>query len=174
VPSRTRYKGLVPERADDADVAAVTSALLTASRLLVAVSARSLAAAEERVTLPQFRMLVLLQVHGESNLVTLADRLAVNSSTALRMVDRLVDGGFVVRREHPGSRREVLLRLTRAGRQIVDEVTARRREEIAAIVSSMSAKNRSGLVRALRAFTAAGGEISPELTERDALPLGWE
>jgi DNA-binding MarR family transcriptional regulator len=173
-PSQTRYKRLVLERADDADVAAVTSALLTASRLLVAISARSLAAAEERVTLPQFRLLVLLHVHGETNLVTLADRLAVNSSTALRMVDRLVDGGFVIRRAHPDSRREVLLRLTKAGRQIVDEVTARRREEIATIVSSMSARNRSGLVRALRAFAAAGGEIPPEQMERDVLPLGWE
>lgn len=171
-PPRTRYKRGVLERADDADVAAVTSALLTASRLLVAVSARSLAAAEERVTLPQFRMLILLHAHGETNLVTLAERLAVNSSTALRMVDRLADGGFVVRRVNPESRREVLLRLTAAGVQIVDEVTARRREEIAAIVSSMSATDRAGLISALRAFAAAGGEVSPEQMERDLLPLG--
>jgi DNA-binding MarR family transcriptional regulator len=173
-PRRARYKGVVAERAEDDDVAAVTSALLTASRVLVAIAARSLAAAEERVTLPQFRMLVLLHAHGETNLVTLADRLAVNASTALRMVDRLVDGGFVARRAHPGSRREVLLKLTKTGRQIVDEVTARRREDIAAIVSAMSARNRTGLVRALRAFTAAGGEVSADEMERDLLPLGWE
>jgi DNA-binding MarR family transcriptional regulator len=164
----------VPEHIDKDDVAAVTSALLTASRLLVAVSARSLAAVEERVTLPQFRMLVVLHTHGETNLVTLADRLAVNSSTAMRMIDRLADAGFVARRAHPQSRREVLLRLTKAGRQIVDEVTARRRQEIAAIVSTMSARNRAGLVRALRAFAAAGGEPPPDEIERDLLPLGWE
>jgi DNA-binding MarR family transcriptional regulator len=156
------------------DVTALTSAVLTASRLLVAVSARSLAAAEERVTLPQFRMLVLLATHGETNLVTLADRLVVNPSTALRMVDRLADGGFVSRRVNPDSRRETLLRLTSAGRQIVDEVTARRREEIAAIVTRMSAKDRVGLVRALRAFAEAGGEPSTEERERDLVPLGWE
>jgi DNA-binding MarR family transcriptional regulator len=156
------------------DVAALTSALLTASRLLVAVSARSLAAAEERVTLPQFRVLVLLAIHGETNLVSLAERLVVNSSTALRMMDRLVDGGLVERRANPESRREVLLRLTEAGRQIVDEVTARRRTEIAAIVTRMSAKDRAGVVRALRAFTVAGGEVSAEERERDLLPLGWD
>jgi hypothetical protein len=102
-----------PARADAGlhdDVAALTSAVLTASRLLVAVSARSLAAAEERVTLPQFRMLVLLAAHGETNLVTLADRLVVNPSTALRMVDRLADAGFISRRVNPDSRRETLLR----------------------------------------------------------------
>jgi DNA-binding MarR family transcriptional regulator len=156
------------------DVTALTSAVLTASRLLVAVSVRSLAAAEERVTLPQFRLLVLLDTHGETNLVTLADRLVVNPSTALRMVDRLADGGFVSRRVNPESRRETLLRLTAAGQQIVDEVTSRRREEIAAIVVRMSPNDRGGLVRALRAFAEAGGEPAAEERERDLVPLGWE
>jgi DNA-binding MarR family transcriptional regulator len=159
---------------DPDDVATLTSALLTASRLLIAISVRSLAAAEERVTLPQFRLLVLLDAHGETNLVTLADRLVVNSSTALRMVDRLVDGGFVSRRVNPDSRREVLLQLTKTGLQLVDEVTARRRKEIAAIVSSMAPGDRDGLVRALRAFAAAGGEPSADQAERDVLPLSWE
>jgi DNA-binding MarR family transcriptional regulator len=154
------------------DVSAVTSAVLTASRLLVAVSMRSLAAAEQRVTLPQFRLLVLLDGHGETNLVTLADRLAVNSSTALRMVDRLADRGLVGRRVNPDSRREVLLRLTEVGQRIVDEVTARRREEIAAIVARMPARSRAGLVQAMRSFAAAGGEPD-DAAERDPVPLGW-
>lgn len=42
----------------------MVTALLTASRLLVAVSARSLAAVEESLTLPQFRMLVVLDSRG--------------------------------------------------------------------------------------------------------------
>lgn len=46
------------------EVDAVTGAVLTASRLLVAVSARSLSAAGERVTLPQFRMLLVLSTRG--------------------------------------------------------------------------------------------------------------
>lgn len=157
-----------------ADVAALTSAVLTASRLLVALSVRSLAAVEERVTLPQFRLLILLASHGETNLVSLSERLAVNPSTALRMVDRLVDGGFVIRRANPASRREVLLRLTEAGQQIVGEVTARRRQEITSIVTSMSQEDRAGLVKALRSFAAAGGEPSEEERERDLVPLGWD
>jgi DNA-binding MarR family transcriptional regulator len=158
------------------DVAALISAVLTASRLLVAVSLRSLAAAHGRVTLPQFRMLVLLAEHDEVNLVTLAERLAVNSSTAFRMVDRLVDRDLVSRRVNPDSRREVLLRLTEPGRGIVDRVIAQRREEIAAIVTKMTVSDRDGLVKALRAFAAAGGEPPPEegKRERDPVPLGWD
>jgi DNA-binding MarR family transcriptional regulator len=158
----------------DEDVDAVAAAVLTASRLLVAVSARSLASAEERVTLPQFRLLVVLASHGETKLVALADALAVNPSTALRMVERLAAAGLVSRRVNPASRREVVLRLTAAGQQIVDDVTARRREEIAAIVRRMPPRQRSGLVRALRSFTDAGGEPSAADRARDLVPLGWE
>ena len=156
------------------DVDAVTSAVLTASRLLVAISARSLAAVGERVTLPQFRLLVVLATHEETNLVTLAEHLVVNPSTAMRMVERLATAQLVERRVNPASRREVLLRLTDSGRQIVDEVTARRREEIAGIVATMPAEQRAGLVTALRAFTDAGGEPPVDEPGRDAIPLGWD
>jgi DNA-binding MarR family transcriptional regulator len=56
--------------------------------------------------------------------VALAERLAVNSSTALRMVDRLAGRGLVSRWVNPASHREVLLQLTGAGQRVVDEVTA--------------------------------------------------
>lgn len=162
----------MPEPADD-DVNAVTGAVLTASRLLVAVSARSLAAARDRVTLPQFRMLVVL-AGGETKLVALADRLAVNPSTAMRMVDRLTAAGLVDRRTNPVDRRENVLRLTAEGRRIVDDVTARRRHEIAAIVARMPPAQRGGLVAALRAFTDAGDEPPVTAPAHDAIPLGWD
>ncbi|GAB2808273.1 MarR family transcriptional regulator [Actinoallomurus bryophytorum] len=156
------------------DVNAVTSAVLTASRLLVAISARSLTAVEEQVTLPQFRMLVVLATHGEMKLVGLAGRLAVNSSTAMRMADRLSVAGLIDRRVNPANRREIALRLTEYGHRIVEDVTAHRREEIAAIVTRMPADQRTGLVTALRAFTDAGGEPFFSLTARDALSIGWD
>jgi DNA-binding MarR family transcriptional regulator len=142
------------------DLDAVTSAVLTASRLFVAISARSLAAVDDQVTLPQFRMLVVLAVHGEMKLAALAGHLAVNPSTAMRMVDRLVVAGLLDRRINPADRRENVLRLTAAGRGIVDDVTARRRTEIAAIVTRMPPDQRAGLIVALRAFTEAGGGSS--------------
>jgi DNA-binding MarR family transcriptional regulator len=107
--------------ADDVD--AVTRAVLTASRLLVAVSARSLAAVEDRVTLPQFRLLVVLSTHGSAKLVVLAERLGVNPSTAMRMIDRLVAAGLVDRRANPDNRRETVLRLTDEGYRLVEDVT---------------------------------------------------
>lgn len=153
----------------DAGVDEVTSAMLTASRLLVAISARSLAEVQDAVTLPQFRLLVVLSSQGPTKLVTLAGLLEVNPSTALRMVDRLTAAGLVRREASPRSGREVLIQVTGAGRRIVDDVTACRRAEIAAVVSRMPAGQRRALVAALRAFTEAGGE--PPVG--DTAQLGW-
>ncbi|MFD7770646.1 MarR family winged helix-turn-helix transcriptional regulator [Streptomyces sp. NPDC059787] len=153
------------------DVEAVTRAVLTASRLLVAVSARSLAAVEDRVTLPQFRMPMVLSTRGATKLVTLADLLHVAPSTAMRMVDRLIAAGLADRQANPANRRETLLRLTDEGRHTVGDVTARRRAEIAAIVERLAPRQRAALVGALTAFNEAGGE--PSATEPRPYPLGW-
>jgi DNA-binding MarR family transcriptional regulator len=74
------------------------------------------------------------------------------------MVDRLVGAGLIDRLPHPTSRRELLASLTKRGRDVVAKVTANRRSEIARIVEKMPVAERHGLVRALTAFTAAGGE----------------
>lgn len=155
------------------DVDAVTRAVLTASRLLVAVSARSLAAVEDRVTLPQFRLLVVLSTEGPAKLVVLAERLGVNPSTALRMMDRLIAAGLADRQVNPDNRRETVLRLTDDGRRIVEDVTGRRRAEIAAIVSRLDPEQRAALVSALGAFTEAGAEPAVGGREAELYPLGW-
>lgn len=142
----------------DADVDAVTDAVLTASRLLVAASARSVAAVENSLTLPQFRLLVVLSSAGPLKLAALADALGVNPSTVTRMIDRLIGTQLVDRRPNPASRRENVVALTPNGAEVVAEVTARRRTEIARIVRRMPAAARRGLVGALAAFSEAGGE----------------
>jgi DNA-binding MarR family transcriptional regulator len=162
-----------PAAPDGVDVDAVTSAVLTASRLLVAIAARSLASAGDAVTLPQFRLMVVLASRGHLKLTAVADELAVNPSTALRMVERLSIAGMVTRAANPTVRREVVLGLTERGRQVVDEVTARRREEIASIVARMRAPQRAALVAALEAFAEAGGEPPAEPPPRELSPLGW-
>ncbi|WP_285753750.1 MarR family transcriptional regulator [Lentzea sp. NBRC 105346] len=140
------------------DVDALTDAVLTASRLLMAISARSLASVEETITLPQFRLLVVLDSRGAMKLTGLADVLAVNPSTATRMVDRLIAADMVARQPNPTSRREVVIELTAAGQKVVRGVLRKRRTEISKIVARMPESKRRGLVNALVAFTEAGGE----------------
>ncbi|MEU7593257.1 MarR family transcriptional regulator [Streptomyces sp. NPDC039022] len=152
---------------------AVTGAVLTASRALVAVSARSLAAVEGTVTLPQFRLLVVLSVHGAASLTAVAELLGVNPSTAMRMIDRLIAAGFVDRKLNPANRRETRIQLTDGGRRLVDEATARRRQEITAIVERMTPEQGAALVEALTAFAEAAKEPAASWAGGGRCPLGW-
>ncbi|MFI5611890.1 MarR family winged helix-turn-helix transcriptional regulator [Amycolatopsis sp. NPDC051903] len=154
----------VPATAD-----AITDAVLTASRLLVAVSARSLAAAGDLITLPQFRVLVILHSRGTLNQAALAELVGVTPSTTSRMVDRLVAVGMVVRQDSPSSRREIVVELTGEGERVVRLVTERRRREIARIVAKMPEDARHGLVEALTAFAEAGGEPPA----KDSIDAAW-
>jgi DNA-binding MarR family transcriptional regulator len=162
-----------PPAPDTADVDAVTGAVLTASRLLLAVSARSLTAVADRVTLPQFRLLAVLATHGDAKLVDLAEQLAVNPSTAMRMLDRLIAAGLADRKSNPVNRRETMLRLTPEGRTLVDEVMAARRREITSVVQRLTSEQRTSLITSLTAFTEAGGEPAVSGTGPDAYPPGW-
>jgi DNA-binding MarR family transcriptional regulator len=148
--------------AADESVDVITDALLTASRLLVSISVRSISKLDDGITVAQFRTLVILSNQGPINLATLAGLLGVQPSATGRMVDRLVAAGLIDRLPHPTSRRELLAALTERGGDVVRRVTEHRRAEIAAIVQKMPPAERRGLVGALTAFTAAGGE--PDVT----------
>src|SRR5262245_10375724 len=105
----------------------VTEALLFASRALVAVAARSLAAVDDDVTLPQYRAMVVLASRGQQTVGQLADALSIHASTTTRLCDRLVAKRLVSREQSPGNRRETVIAASRAGKRLVDRVTERRR-----------------------------------------------
>lgn len=144
-------------------------AVLAASRALVAVAARSLADHAEDVTLAQYRVLVELASRGPLRAADLAAALGVDRSTATRMCERLVRKRLVDRRRVSSDRRSVRLSLTPAGRQLVREVTQRRRAEIAKIVRRMPGEGRAPMLAALRAFADAAGELPAQ-----DWAMGWD
>ena len=146
----------------------VVDAVVGASRALVAIAARSLGAAGEEVTLPQYRALVVLASRGPQRVVDLAGFLDVTASTATRMCDRLAGKGLVRRRRLSTDRRSVRVSISAAGLDLVAAVTQRRRRDIQAIVERMSSADRDQLVATLRMFADAAGEVP----EQD-WSLGW-
>lgn len=146
----------------------VVDATLLASRALMGVLARSMASVLDQITLPQFRVLVLVAATGPMRTGALAERTGVHASTLTRTADRLVRGGWVRRLENPLSRREVLIELTDAGTRLVQDVMERRRAEIAEILGRMSPEQRQLVLAGLRAFGEAAGEPGAQ----DLLTLG--
>jgi DNA-binding MarR family transcriptional regulator len=141
-----------------ADEAAV-DAVLTASRTLVAVATQSLGAAAEDTTIAQYRALVVLASRGPQRMTDLAAALDVTPSTAGRMCDRLLRKALIRRHRTRADRRAVQVSITAAGREIVDQATARRRALIAGILGRLPARQQSAVASALAAFAAAAGEI---------------
>jgi len=124
-------------------------AVLRASRALVGIAAVSIAGADDVVSVPQFRVLVMLHTRGPLNLAAVAAGLD--------------------RRESPEDRRNVTLTVTDAGRRLVDSVTRHRRVAIERVLRKMSAPERDRLAKALSAFATAAGEPSDD----NVLALGW-
>jgi DNA-binding MarR family transcriptional regulator len=147
----------------------VIDAVLSASRVLVAVAARSLSDIAEKVTLTQYRTLVVLASRGPQNLVGLAEAVGVTPATATRMCDRLVKKKLVVRQSELDDRRQIRLALTKKGIKLISAVTDRRRREIETILRAIDPKEQNVLVLALGQFAAAAGEVP----EQD-WSIGWD
>ena len=146
-------------RGGEPDLDIIIETVLTTSRVFVAIAARSLASTESDVTLPQFRLLIVLAAHGPQGLGPLAEFLAVNASTAMRMCDRLIRKGLVRRRKSSTDRREVRLALTERGRVLVDHTTAQRRIELSRLLKTMPVEEQRHLVQALAYINAVAGEV---------------
>jgi DNA-binding MarR family transcriptional regulator len=138
---------------------AAVDAVLTASRTMVAVATMSLGAAAEDTTIAQYRALVVLASRGPQRLVDLAGALGVMPSTAGRMCDRLVRKGLIRRHRARADRRAVQVSITAAGREVVDQATARRRALIAMILGRLPDDRQAAVADALRTFAEAAGEI---------------
>lgn len=157
------------ETSAEVPIGELVDGILSASRALVAVAARSLAQVADDVTLAQYRALVEIASRGPLRAADLAVALRVDRSTATRMCDRLLRKGLVSRRRLADDRRGVRISLTNGGRELVGEVGRRRRAEIEQILERMPAADRVRVNEALHEFAAAAGEV-PE----QSWTLGWD
>lgn len=145
---------------------ALVDALLTASRSLLGIVIRSVESAPVAVTIPQHRVLVMLEDDGPLGIGVIAAELGVNPSNASRVCDRLQRLGLVERAQSPEDRRSVLVALTGEGRQVLQSVTDHRREEIARVVAQMDGRSTTAVVRALDSVSDAAGEVEQAVKGR--------
>lgn len=75
------------------------------------------------------------------------------------MCDRLLRKGLIRRHRARADRRAVQVSVTAAGREVVDQATARRRALIAGILARLPAAEQAAVAAALESFAAAAGEI---------------
>jgi len=76
------------------------------------------------LTMPQFRLLLVLALRGGAASHDLAESMGVSLATITGIVDRLAAHDLVTRREDPRDRRVRRVELTAAGRGLVDDIAA--------------------------------------------------
>ncbi|MGC5034648.1 MarR family winged helix-turn-helix transcriptional regulator [Streptomyces sp. DT190] len=142
---------------------AVAAQIADAVESLTALWAVAAQEASLRLSPHQLRALRTLQAAPGLNLTSLADRLDIGLPTASRLCDRLAAAGLLERAPHPGTRREVQLRLTAHGQRILSDVAVRRAQALTAALEAMAPAERAALSRGLRGFLAARRTAVPRV-----------
>lgn len=123
------------------------AAIQLATSDLVGVALRSVEDLE--VSLPQFRLLRVLDDLGEASATRCAQVLSVGGSSITRLVDRLDASGHLVRRPDATNRSAVVLALTDEGRRLVRKVQTRRRRELKKALDRLSPDERAQCIAVL-------------------------
>lgn len=145
-------------------------AVMDAARVLVAIVAASVLQVEDQASLPQLRVLTLMEKRGSLTLGGVAAALGVHPSNATRMCDRLVVAGYVDRQDDPDDRRQLRLTLTDVGHRLVESVMSHRRTAVARAMAEMAPEDRALLVSTLEQFTTAAFGL---VDEDAAAALSW-
>jgi DNA-binding MarR family transcriptional regulator len=163
VPTPDRNAAAGPVTSEQVD------AVMLAAQALVGVVVQSLAEFEDRVTLPQLRVLILVSQRGTLNLNALARAMNVHPSNATRACDRLVAAGLLSRSDAADDRRNLALELTDDGRELIETLVEHRREAIGAVLARVPASQRRPIAGAMRAFGQAAGQGAVD----EAWKMGW-
>ena len=137
-----------PSTVDDEALAARVE---IAARGLLALSTRASMDLPDGISLTQLRALAAAEEAGPCSLGILAQALMISTSSASRLVDRLIAAGVLDRRPSDVSRREVVLQVTPRGRRLLRRHEASRRAVFGQALAKLSPAEVRALTRGLEA-----------------------
>jgi DNA-binding MarR family transcriptional regulator len=112
------------------------------------------------LSVPQFRVLAFLSRAPGAPLTSVAQHLGVARSTASATVDRLVRRKLVNRAKHPEERRSVVLTLTPAGAQHLQQAREATLARMAKVLAGLSAADLGQVTEGLTLLGGAFKEIA--------------
>jgi DNA-binding MarR family transcriptional regulator len=107
------------------------------------------------VSMAQLHIMYTLQRSGEMTMSHLADVLNVSLSNATGLIDRLEERGYLARERVQTDRRVVIVRLTPAGEQMLDEVDALSDDLLRSVLGRLPASQLRAVAHAISALREA-------------------
>jgi len=104
------------------------------------------------ISMAQLHIMYTLQRGGEMPMSRLADVLHVSLSNATGLIDRIEERGFVERTRVPEDRRVVMIRVTDAGRRMLEEVDAISSELLRSVFGRIGRSQVAAVGRAIAAL----------------------
>ena len=127
----------------------IDDTLSTVARAVRRASAQRLG--PHGIAMHQLRALRTIErLGGRPRIADLAERMHIAPRSATEVVDHLADRGLVTRMPNPDDRRSVVIEVTDAGRGLMAEVGAARREVAREFYGVLDADERTELLRLLR------------------------
>ncbi len=117
---------------------------------------------EVGISMPQAKTLYLVAAAGEVHMSDLVARLGVSLSTVSGLVDRLVDAGWVVRRDDPADRRQVMVAITPAGSSFLDRFRELGSHQLRRLLARLDEPTLATVRSALAALRDAADRIAYE------------
>ena len=122
--------------------------------------------ASQKVSLPQYSVLAVLQEHGESTMGQLAESLGITMGAVTSLVDRLIHLGYVERERSTEDRRVVKVRLTSAGGDMLQYLLDHGKQLAADMLEDVSPEDRRVFLRVQQNMVEKFAEVIKRL-EKD-------
>ncbi len=114
------------------------------------------------LSMPQFSLLMQLHHKGACGMSEVSERFEITPAAASQLVDKLVQGGFIVREEDPSDRRAKFLNLTNKGRELVQQGIEERYRWVDQLAEKLTDDERIQISNALDIMTRAAEDLEAE------------
>jgi DNA-binding MarR family transcriptional regulator len=114
------------------------------------------------LSMPQFSVLMQLHHKGACGMSEVSERFEITPAAASQLVDKLVQGGFIVREEDPTDRRAKLLNLTEKGGELIQQGHVERYRWVDELGKKLTTEERAQVSEALDLMTRAAQELEEE------------
>ena len=120
------------------------------------------------LSMPQFSVLMQLHHKGACGMSEISERFEITPAAASQLVDKLVQGGFILREEDPDDRRAKLLNLTEKGQELIQQGHVERYRWVDELGRKLTAEERAQVSEALDIMTRAAEELEEEAVHQPA------
>jgi DNA-binding MarR family transcriptional regulator len=107
---------------------------------------------QTKISIPQFTLLSFLSAHDTLNMGQLAQMMGHTTPATTGLVNRLTETGLVERFTLPSDRRQVMVRITQEGRQIVEDMKVDLASHVSRILDRLPPEDAKAWLRIYRSI----------------------